>query len=97
MEKQAARIVSVTTEPCMTVAVVLSDGRTVRIALADLAERLAVFGPLEDPAEFATAKAADFGWSLEWDCGAALDVDRVVELALQQADDFAGQRRDGAG
>lgn len=85
MKKQAARIVSATTEPRMTVAVGLSDGRTVRVALADLAERLAVFAPLEDPAEFATAKAADFGWSLEWDCGASLDVDRVVELALEQA------------
>ncbi len=85
MKKQAARIVSVTTQPGMTVAVGLSDGRTVCVALNDLAERLSIFAALENSDEFATAKAADFGWSLEWDCGASLDVDRVVELALEQA------------
>jgi DNA-binding XRE family transcriptional regulator len=84
MKKQAARIVSVTTEPGMAVTVGLSDGRTVRFALNGLAERLSIFAPLENPDEFATAKAADFGWTLEWDCGASLDVDRVVELALEQ-------------
>lgn len=85
MKKQAARIVSVTTEPGMTVVAALSDGRTVRVALTDLTERLSVFAPLENPGEFASARAADFGWTLEWDCGASLDVDRVVELALEQA------------
>ncbi len=84
MKKQAARIVSVSTGPGMSVTVGLSDGRTVRVALNGLAERLSVFAPLENPDEFATAKAADFGWTLEWDCGASLDVDRVVELALEQ-------------
>ncbi|MBS4096634.1 MAG: DUF2442 domain-containing protein [Sulfuricella sp.] len=85
MKKQAARIASVHTEPGMTVAVALSDGRTVRVALNGLVEKLNVFAPLENPEEFATARAADFGWTLEWDCGASLDVDRVIELALEQA------------
>lgn len=84
MKKQAARIVSVSTEPGMNVTVGLSDGRALRIALNGLAESLSVFAPLENPDEFATARAADFGWSLEWACGASLDVDRVVELALEQ-------------
>jgi DNA-binding XRE family transcriptional regulator len=63
----------------------LSDGRTVRVALTGLIESLSVFAPLETPEGFASAKAADFSWWLEWDCGATLDVDRVVELALEQA------------
>lgn len=85
MKKQAARIVTVNAEPGMTVTVGLSDGRALRVALNDLAERLSVFAPLEYPDEFTTAKVADFGWTLEWDCGASLDVDRVIELALEQA------------
>ena len=85
MKKQAARIVAVQTEPGLVAQVELSDGRRLRLALAGLAARLAVFAPLEDPAEFATATPADFGWSLEWRCGATLDVDRVIELALEQS------------
>lgn len=85
MKKQAARILAVQTEPGLIAQVNLSDGRRLRLNLADLVTRLAVFAPLEDPAEFATAAAADFGWSLEWRCGASLDVDRVIELALEQS------------
>lgn len=84
MKKQAARIVSVSTEPGMTVAVGLSDGRALRVALNGLAESLSVFSPPENPGEFATTRVADFGWTLEWACGASLDVDRLVELALEQ-------------
>jgi hypothetical protein len=50
-----------------------------------MAKRLQVFAPLENTHEFASAKIADFGWSLEWDCGASLDSDRLIELALEQA------------
>lgn len=85
MKKQAARIVGVHTEPHLVARVELSDGRRLRLMLADLAGRLEAFAPLEDPAEFATATTADFGWSLEWRCGASLDVDRVIELALEQS------------
>lgn len=85
MKKQAARIVSAHTEPGTTVTVALSDGRTLRIGLSDLVARLVAFAPLEDATEFATAAPADFGWSLEWACGASLDVDRVIEMALEQA------------
>lgn len=85
MKKQAARIVTVSAEPGMTVTVELSDGRALRVALNGLAERLSVFAPLENRDEFTTAKVVDFGWTLEWDCGASLDVDRVIELALEQA------------
>lgn len=81
---QSARIVSVNAESAMNVSVSYSDGRTVRINVRQLSERLEVFAPLADPQEFATAKVADFGWSLEWDCGATLDSDRVLEIFLEQ-------------
>lgn len=85
IKQQAARIVSVHAEPGMVAVVGLSDGRRLRIGLAELAARREAFAPLEDPAEFATAAPADFGWSLEWRCGASLDVDRAIELALEQS------------
>ncbi len=44
-----------------------------------------VFAPLEDADEFATASVTDFGWTLEWACGASLDSDRLIEIALEQA------------
>jgi len=49
-----------------------------------VASRLQTFAALESPAEFTTAKVTDFGWTLEWDCGASLDSDRLIELALEQ-------------
>ena len=67
------------------VAATYTDGRVVRVNLSDLASRLQAFAALEDANEFATAKVTDFGWTLEWDCGASLDSDRLIELALEQA------------
>lgn len=84
-KKQAARLASVAIETGMNASVTYTDGRVVKINLCDVANRLKVFSPLENPLEFATAKVADFGWSLEWDCGASLDSDRVLELAMEQA------------
>jgi DNA-binding XRE family transcriptional regulator len=81
---QSARIVSVNAESAMNVNVSYSDGRTVRINMRQLSDRLEVFSHLAYPQEFATAKVADFGWSLEWDCGATLDSDRVLEIFLEQ-------------
>lgn len=85
MKKQTARLIAVTPESNMVLAATYSDGRVVRVNLSDLASRLQAFAALENPKEFATAKVADFGWTLEWDCGASLDSDRVIELALEQA------------
>lgn len=85
MKKQTARLIAVTPESNMVLAATYSDGRVVRVNLSDLASRLQAFAALENPNEFATAKVADFGWTLEWDCGASLDSDRVIELALEQA------------
>ncbi len=85
MKKQAARLESVTTGPGLTVNATYSDRRVLHVDLTDVARRLQAFAPLEKPAEFATARVADFGWTLEWDCGASLDSDRLLELALVQA------------
>lgn len=84
MKKQTARLESVTPGPGMTVSVTYSDGRVLTVDLTDVAHRLQSFAPLENPGEFATVKVADFGWTLEWDCGASLDSDRLIELALEQ-------------
>jgi len=84
-KKQTARLVSVAVEADMNVSVTYTDGRVVSINLRDLINRLQAFSPLTKPKEFATAKVADFGWTLEWNCGASLDSDRVLELAMEQA------------
>lgn len=85
MKANAARIETFTPEGGMIARIGLSDGRELRVGFSDLAQRLAAFAPLERPMEFAAGAPADFGWSLEWKCGASLDVDRVIELALEQA------------
>jgi len=85
MKKQAARLVTVKPEEPMALSVTYSDGRVLRVDLSELAGRLQSFAALENPNEFASVKVADFGWTLEWDCGASLDSDRVIELALEQA------------
>lgn len=84
MKKQTARLESVIPGPGMTVSVTYTDGRVLTVDLTDVAHRLQAFAPLENPAEFATVKVVDFGWTLEWDCGASLDSDRLIELALEQ-------------
>jgi len=85
MKKQAARLESVTPGKGMMLSATFSDGRILNIDMSDVAHRLQAFAALEDPTEFATAKVADFGWTLEWNCGASLDSDRLIELALEQA------------
>ena len=72
--------------PSMRVAeaakVVENIQRDVNIALVN---ELAAFAPLKDPDQFATAQVTDWGWTLEWECGASLDSDRVLEMAMEQA------------
>jgi len=85
MKQQTARLASVVTGPGLRVVVTCTDGRVLRVDLSDLAGRLEAFAPLEDSTEFATARVADFGWTLDWACGASLDSDRLQEMALEQA------------
>ena len=85
MNKQAARLESITPNEAMTLTANYSDGRVLQVDLSDLSSRLQTFAALEDPHEFATAKVTDFGWTVEWDGGASLDSDRLIEIALEQA------------
>lgn len=84
-KKQAARLATVVVEEGMNLSVTYTDGRTVHVELSNLADRLQAFVPLKDQQEFSTVQITDFGWSLEWRCGASLDSDRVLELAMEQA------------
>ena len=85
MKKQAARLESITPNEGMTLTANYSDGRVLQVDLSDLANRLQTFAALKDSHEFATAKVTDFGWTVEWDGGASLDSDRLIEIALEQA------------
>lgn len=85
MKKQISRFESVLTGTHLNLTLTFTDKRTININLSHLAATLEVFAPLENPVEFATATVADYGWTLEWACGASLDIDRVFELALEQS------------
>ena len=85
MKKQAVRLASVSTGQGMMLTATYTDGRVLRVDMSDTARRLEAFANLEIPSEFATAKVSDFGWSVEWDFGASLDADRLLEMALEQS------------
>ena len=85
MKKQAARLEAVMVVASGVVKVTYTDGRVISVVMNDVISRYAAFAPLTDPAEFAAVAVADWGWSLEWRCGATLDADRVFELSLEQA------------
>ena len=69
-----------------------TDGRLLRVDLSALGGRLEAFALLEDASEFATARVADFGWTLDWFCGTSLDSDRLQDMALEQAELKAPRR-----
>lgn len=62
-----------------------THGKQFVLNLSTLVNELQAFAPLQDPAQFATVQVTDWGWTLEWACGASLDSDRVLEMALEQA------------
>ena len=85
MKRPTVRLESVETAADKVITVMYTDGRVVRVDLSTIIHSLDIFSPLDNPIEFATAAVTDFGWSLEWDCGASLDSDRVLEMALEQS------------
>ena len=76
---------SVRTLSGVTLEVCYTHGRQFVLDLSGLVNELAAFAPLKDPDQFATAQVTDWGWTLEWECGASLDSDRVLEMAMEQA------------
>lgn len=85
MKKQSARLEVVEVVASSVLKATYTDGRTATVDMNDLLNRYTAFAPLADPTEFATMTVADWGWSLEWNCGATLDADRLFELSLEQA------------
>ena len=83
-EKNANRLQSVTVEAGMVLAATYTGGNTIRVDLTDVTRRLEAFAPLESRREFRRATVVDFGWAVEWPCGASLDSDRLLEMALEQ-------------
>jgi DNA-binding XRE family transcriptional regulator len=86
MKKQTPRLQSVTVLPDLVVSATYTDGRTVTVSMRDAIKSYPAFSPLESAEECATARIADWGFTLEWNCGMSLDCDRFFELSLEQAD-----------
>lgn len=82
--KNANRLQSLGIEAGMVLSATYTGGSTIRVDLTDVARRLEVFAPLEARREFRRAAVVDFGWAVEWPCGASLDSDRLLEMALEQ-------------
>ena len=80
-KSKAPRLDSVHTLSGTRLEVVYTHGRQFVLDLSALVNELAAFAPLKDPDQFATAQVTDWGWTLEWECGASLDSDRVLEMA----------------
>jgi len=83
-QKNAYPLQSVAIEAGMVLSATYMGGNTIRVDLADAARRLKAFAPLESRREFRRAALVDFGWAVEWPCGASLDSDRLLEMALEQ-------------
>ena len=83
-EKNVNRLQPVAVEGGMVLTATYTSGNTIRVDLSDVARRLEAFAPLESHREFRRAAVADFGWGVEWPCGASLDSDRLLEMALEQ-------------
>ena len=81
----APRLESVRTLSGVTLEVRYTHGRQFIIDLSALADELDAFAPLKNPEQFVTAQVTDWGWTLEWECGASLDSERVLEMAMEQA------------
>lgn len=84
MKKQTPRLQSVTVLPDCVVSATYSDGKTIQVAMLDVIKNYPALAPLASAGECATARIADWGFSLEWNCGMSLDCDRFFELYLEQ-------------
>lgn len=85
MKKQTPRLQSVTVLPDLVVSATYSDGKTVNVAMRDVIKNYPAFAPLASADECATVQIADWGFTLEWNCGMSLDCDRFFELFLEQS------------
>jgi hypothetical protein len=79
------RITAVAVAGDKTLSVTFGGGKTMPVNLAEPISALEVFAALEDPAVFASATVADYGWSVEWANGASIAAERLYQRALAQA------------
>lgn len=61
-----------------------TDKNEITVNLESLIKSLEIFEPLENFSEFLNVTITDFGFTLEWSCGASLDSDKLFEMALEQ-------------
>ena len=85
MKKQTPRLQSVTVLPDLVVSATYTDGKTVTVSMHDVIKNYPAFAPLESAEEYATVRIADWGFTLEWNCGMSIDCDRFFELSLEQS------------
>lgn len=68
-----------------TLNVAWATGVRSRIALGDLIEEYESLTPLATPGAFSKVRVEDYGFSVEWECGVGLSVDRLWRLAREQS------------
>jgi len=85
MRKTNFRLKHVTIFAPHTVGIIYTDNSAITVDLKPLTQSLVVFEPLDNPKEFASVIITDFGFTLEWACGASLDSDRLFEMSLEQS------------
>jgi len=85
MNTQVNRIAYVRPLDDFQLEVSYQGGQTVTVDCSELPRRFAVFSPLQDADFFRQVQIADWGHSLEWPNGEGLDADRILDMALEQA------------
>jgi DNA-binding XRE family transcriptional regulator len=85
MRKNGFRLETVTTVLPHKLEITYTDKSQITVDLTHLIQSLKVFEPLETAEEFTSATITDFGFTMEWACGASLDSDRLFEMALEQS------------
>ena len=85
MRKNSFRLKNVMIQSPSTLEITYTDGSLINVEIESLITSFNVFQPLEDQNEFASAIITDFGFTIEWSCGASLDSDKLFETALEQS------------
>jgi len=85
MKAQINRIASVSSLGSMLLEVTYQGGQKVKVDCTELPRRFAVFAQLQDPAFFNQVEVADWGHGIEWPNGEGLGADKVLDMALEQA------------
>jgi len=85
MSVQVNRIAAVYPLEGMRLEVEYQGGQRVTVDCRELPQRFGVFSALQEADFFRRVQVADWGHSIEWPHGEGLDADRLLEMALEQA------------